>query len=148
MRALHVRDARRSPSADDPAEDLTCVLDAAVVRIDALELRSAIRRAMLMGPAAAAAEAAAQEDSSATAQASGGGSGGGISGGSGGGRDHQILPATSSRRICIPPFLSHVASCDAASNVCQAHGPPRHPPHSNPRFWSNLHRVTCRVLCI
>ena len=49
VRALHARDARRSPSRDDPAEDITVVLDAAVVRVDALELRSSIRRASLAG---------------------------------------------------------------------------------------------------
>ena len=49
VRALHARDARRSPSRDDPAEDITVVLDAAVVRVDALELRSSIRRASLCG---------------------------------------------------------------------------------------------------
>ena len=47
VRALHLRDARRSASRDDPAEDLTAVLDAAVVRVDALELRSVVRRAMI-----------------------------------------------------------------------------------------------------
>ena len=62
VRALHARDARRSPSRDDPAEDLTVVLDAAVVRVDALELRSSVRRASLAGPAAAAAAAAAERD--------------------------------------------------------------------------------------
>ena len=71
VRALHLRDARRSPSRDDPCEDLTAVLDAAVVRIDALELRSAIRRAALMGPVATAAAAKEVERLAATTTACG-----------------------------------------------------------------------------
>ncbi len=48
VRALHARDARRSPSRDDPAEDLLVVLESAAVRVDALELRSAARRGALL----------------------------------------------------------------------------------------------------
>ena len=50
VRSLRARDARRSPSRDEVSEDLVAALDAAAVKVDAVELRSALRRAhMLLG---------------------------------------------------------------------------------------------------
>jgi len=48
VRSLRARDCRRSPSKDEVSEDLVAALDAYAVRIDALELRSALRRAHLL----------------------------------------------------------------------------------------------------
>ena len=45
VRSLRARDARRSPSRDEVSEDLVAALDAAAVKVDAVELRSALRRA-------------------------------------------------------------------------------------------------------
>ena len=48
VRALHARDSRRSPSRDEVSEDLVAALDAAATKVDAVELRSALRRAHAM----------------------------------------------------------------------------------------------------
>ena len=64
VRALRARDARRSPSRDEVSEDLVAALDAAATRVDAVELRSALRRAhMLRGATQSQARFRASADS-------------------------------------------------------------------------------------
>jgi hypothetical protein len=48
VRAVRARDARRSPSRDEVSEDLVAALDAAATKVDAVELRSALRRAHML----------------------------------------------------------------------------------------------------
>ena len=48
VRFLRARDARRSPSRDEVSEDLVAALDAAATKVDAVELRSALRRAHML----------------------------------------------------------------------------------------------------
>jgi len=52
-------------------------------------------------------------------------------------RTKQLLSATSSTRVLNRRVLSYLASYDMATNICQAHSPPRHrplTPVSDPRF--------------
>jgi hypothetical protein len=48
IRALHVRDTRRSPSRDELSEDLVAVADSCATKVDSLELQSVLKRARMM----------------------------------------------------------------------------------------------------